>query len=126
GRVPAPMREAFARFGSVCGREDAESVLVLLVDDRLEHSLAPAMGGVRQLLDELTEQLDLFGIGLAGVYAVPEIECGKEWFTPGGEAGGILPDPDASLVAVTRVFGGKPIRRSREELEALLAPYPPA
>ncbi|MEE2032781.1 DUF4192 domain-containing protein [Rhodococcus chondri] len=125
GQVPPPMREAFDRFGAVCSREGADSVLVLLVDDRLEYPFAPAVNSARQLVEDLTDRLGLFGIGIAGVHAIPEINCGEEWFTPGGEVGGVLPDPGASLVAAARVFGGNPIHRSRSELENLLAPYPP-
>lgn len=42
--IPAPMSAAFERFCTVCVREGARAVLVVLVDDRLDHPHCPAAG----------------------------------------------------------------------------------
>ncbi|MFD6895729.1 DUF4192 domain-containing protein [Rhodococcus sp. NPDC060086] len=123
--IPAPMSAAFERFCTVCVREGARSVLVVLVDDRLDHPHGPAADAATRLLGEFADELAASGVEVAGIHATPEIARGRVWFTPNGEVNGTIPDPESSVVAATRVFGGSPIRRSRDELEALLAPAPP-
>ncbi|MGN5239908.1 DUF4192 domain-containing protein [Rhodococcus sp. SJ-3] len=120
--IPAPMSAAFERFCTVCVREGARAVLVVLVDDRLDHPHCPGSAAALRLVEEFAEELALSGIEVAGVHATPEIARGRVWFTPEGNVNGTIPDPESSVVAATRVFGGSPIRRSRDELDALLAP----
>ncbi|MEE2056345.1 DUF4192 domain-containing protein [Rhodococcus artemisiae] len=122
--IPAAMSAAFERFCTVCVREGARAVLVVLVDDRLDHPHNHASGAAVRLVEEFADELALSGIEVAGVHATPEIARGRMWFAPEGEVNGTIPDPESSVVAATRVFGGSPIRRSRNELEALLAPSP--
>ncbi|WP_064065541.1 DUF4192 domain-containing protein [Rhodococcus gordoniae] len=124
--VPELMRAAFRRFCAVCAREGAESVVAVLVDDELTDRHDPAVAEVCRLVDDFADHLDAVGIDLAGVYALPEISGGATWFVPGQDIIGTVADPGSSVVAAARVFEGSPIRGSRNELEALLAPYPPA
>ncbi len=116
------MSAAFERFCTVCVREGARAVLVVLVDDRLDHPRNHASGSAVRLVEEFADELALSGIELAGVHATPEIARGRMWFTPEGEVNGTIPDPESSVVAATRVFGGSPIRRSRNELERCSLP----
>ncbi|UYP20633.1 DUF4192 domain-containing protein [Rhodococcus sp. Z13] len=124
--VPDRMDEAFRRFRAVCAREGAESVAAVLVDDRLTDPGADGIADLCRLVDVFADRLDVVGIDLAGVYAVPEIAAGATWFVPGRDVSGRVADPAASVVAAARVYEGSPIRGSRDELAALLAPYPSA
>lgn len=124
--VSPRMRDAFQRFCAVCAREGADSVLAVLVDDRLTGPGADCVDDLCRLVDEFADRLDVAGIDLAGVYAIPEITSGASWFVPGQHVHGTIADPGSSVVAATRVFDGSPICDSRDELEVLLAPYPPA
>lgn len=124
--VPELMRAAFRRFCAVCAREGAESVVAVLVGDDLADRHDPVITDVCRLVDDFADHLDAVGIDLAGVYALPEITGGATWFVPGQDITGSVADPGSSVVAAARVFEGSPIRGSRTELAALLAPYPPA
>ncbi|MGI9207167.1 MAG: DUF4192 domain-containing protein [Rhodococcus sp. (in: high G+C Gram-positive bacteria)] len=119
-----PMREAFRRFRAVCAREEADSVIAILVDDRLQDPHGPAAGRAHALLEEFAAYLATADIVLGGALAVPAIDAGATWFVPGRDDSGTVPDPDASVVAATRVFDGNPIRRTRSELTTLLEPSP--
>lgn len=122
--LPNPMREAFGRFRAVCARENAESVMAVLVDDRLDDPRGPAAVEALRIVEEFAEYLSGAGIALGSVHAVSEIVSGATWFVPGADEWGLVSDPESSVVAAARVFDGSPIRRSRSELAALLAPYP--
>lgn len=122
--VPAAMRDVFDRFGALCDREGADAVLVVLVDDRLDHPDAPAVAAACRLLDDFAVRLDRRGVRIAGAHAVSEVACGRTWFALVGGARGTVPDPQASPVAAARVFEGGAIRRSRAELADLLTPLP--
>ena len=123
--VPELMRAAFRRFCAVCAREGAESVVAVLVEESLTDRHDPAISELCRLVDDFADHLDAVGIDLAGVYALPGISGGTTWFVPGQEITGRVADPASSVVAAARVFEGSPIRASRRELEALIAPYPP-
>lgn len=126
--VPDMMGAAFSRFGAVCAREGADSVLVVLVDARLDRPDSPATSDARRVVDELVEELARHGVGVTAVHAVAEIDTGREWFTLCGAPGrdevksGTMPDPHASPVAAARVYEGGLIRRSRAELADVLEP----
>lgn len=122
--VPAAMRDVFDRCGALCDREGADAVLVVLVDDRLDHPDAPAVAAACRLLDDFAVRLDRRGVRIAGAHAVSEVACGRTWFALVGGARGTVPDPQASPVAAARVFEGGAIRRSRAELADLLTPLP--
>lgn len=126
--VPDVMGAAFTRFGTVCARDGADAVLVVLVDAGLERPDGPAVGAARRIVDDLVEELARHGVDVAGVHAVPEIDTGREWFTLCGDSAcddasrGTVPDPNASPVAAARVYEGGLIRRSRTELAGVLEP----
>lgn len=122
--VSAVMGEVFERFGAVCAQDGADAVLVILVDDRLTDPHGAAARGACRLVDRLADRLTATGIEIVGVHATTEIRRGQPWFVPGGAGCGVVADPDSSVVAATRVFRGGPIRRSRDDLTALLAPLP--
>lgn len=122
--IPTMMLDAFERFCAVCGREGATSVIAILVDDRFDDPSCPAALAARRLLEEFDEHLERFGIELVNAHATAAVEYGSEWFVPGGDVCGTLPDPESSIVSATRVFHGGPIRRSRGELAQLFAPLP--
>ncbi|WP_188827684.1 DUF4192 domain-containing protein [Nocardia camponoti] len=103
---------------SICVREQAVGVLAVQVDDRAGPSLAITRLRVA-LLDALAGQ----GVPIRGAWTVGSISAGaryRDLFDPG--AGGVVPDPSSSLVAVSQVLDGRPIRQSRADLIALLAP----
>lgn len=122
--APDPMHDAFRRFRAVCSREGADSVIALLVDDRLTDPHGPDAERAHTIVEEFAASLATADITLGGALAVPAIDAGAIWFVPGRGECGTVPDPDTSVVAAARVFDGNPIRRARSELVALLEPYP--
>ncbi|MFI6396836.1 DUF4192 domain-containing protein [Rhodococcus coprophilus] len=122
--APDRMHDAFRRFRAVCAREGAESVIAILVDDRLSDPHGPDAERAHTIVEEFAASLAGADITLGGALAVPAIDAGATWFVPGRGECGTVPDPDASVVAAARVFDGNPIRRARSELTALLEPYP--
>ncbi|MFF2082322.1 DUF4192 domain-containing protein [Nocardia sp. NPDC058176] len=98
---------------SICAREQATGVLAVLVEDR------PLFARAGALLDALGAT----GLTVRGAWSVPTIAAGARYrslFDPA--AGGRVPDPAASPVALAHVLDGKQIRRSRRELTAVLLP----
>ncbi len=122
--LPAAMFDAFDRFRTVCVHDGADAALVVIVDDRLEDPAGSAGRGVLRVVECLDACFAATGIDVVGVHATTRIECGASWFVPGSEVTGTVADPDSSLVAATRVFHGGTIRRSRDELAAVLSPLP--
>ncbi|WP_084759909.1 DUF4192 domain-containing protein [Nocardia mangyaensis] len=110
-------REQFTEcVESICAREQATGVLAVLVEDR------PIPAHAAALLDALGAT----GIGVRGAWSVPAIAAGARYrslFDPA--AGGRVPDPASSPVALAHVLDGKQIRRSRRELTAVLRPDRP-
>lgn len=110
-------REQFTEcLESICAREQATGVLAVLVEDR------PVLARAGALLD----RLGATGIAVRGAWSVPAIAAGARYrslFDP--TAGGRVPDPASSPVALARVLDGKQIRRSRRELTAVLRPDRP-
>ncbi|MBP1158406.1 MULTISPECIES: DUF4192 domain-containing protein [Rhodococcus] len=112
-------REAIERMSLVCAREDIGSVIAVIIDERR------VTGVHRAVVGELELYLSARGVVLVGALVVPEIVAGRPWRGLCGDPRrGRLPDPAASGVALAQVLGGRAIRSSREELEAVVAPRP--
>ncbi|MFR9750332.1 DUF4192 domain-containing protein [Nocardia sp. 004] len=121
----------------ICAQDGATEVLAVVVDDRVpetdsdrRHCAArhPADGHRGDVsADTLGRQLAAYGISLGGVWAVRAIEAGQRWWALAGpDRHGMLRDPAASLVAVSHVLDGRPIRGFRSELVELVAVDPQA
>ncbi|MGK8500333.1 DUF4192 domain-containing protein [Nocardia asiatica] len=117
-----------AAVARICAHDEAAEVLAVVVDDR---AVAPRAGTDRHdcasgrfdvLVGSLGRRLAAGDIALGGVWAVPAIAAGQRWWTLAGpERRGVLRDPAASLVALTHVLDGRPIRGSRSDLTDLVA-----
>ncbi|MFD4180689.1 DUF4192 domain-containing protein [Rhodococcus sp. NPDC058514] len=119
GAVGPVDREAIERMSLVCAREDIDAVIAVVVDE------AQAIGMYNAVIDVLDLHLSDYGVDLMGAHVVPEIAEGRPWCGLFGDRRrGLLPDPASSSVAVAQVLGGRAIRSSREELEAIVAPHP--
>ncbi|WP_305094806.1 DUF4192 domain-containing protein [Prescottella sp. R16] len=126
-RIAPPMDLVLAQFAGVADREGADRVLVLMIDDRLPARPHPTdLARHRLLVDEFSNLLWRSDIELGQVLVCPRIVAGAPWWDLGGGHGGTLPDPGSSEVAVAQVVGGRAIRASRNEIEALVAPAAPA
>ncbi|MEV0292701.1 DUF4192 domain-containing protein [Nocardia sp. NPDC050710] len=120
-------------IAQICTAEEAREVLAVIVDDRMREP-APHESRTRRaggepslgaLVTALHRRLARRGIELGGAWAVRAIEAEQRWwslFDP--EHRGTVPDPTASSVALAHVLDGRPIRRSRSELTALVAADP--
>ncbi|WP_280245051.1 DUF4192 domain-containing protein, partial [Nocardia abscessus] len=120
-----------AAVARICAHDEAAEVLAVVVDDRAVEPEAGAdrhgCGGGRfdVLVGSLGRRLAAGDIALGGVWAVRAIFAGQRWWAlVGPERRGVLRDPAASLVALTHVLDGRPIRGSRSELTALVAMDP--
>ncbi|MFC9790298.1 DUF4192 domain-containing protein [Rhodococcus sp. NPDC127528] len=113
-------REGVDRMALVCGREQVDSVVAVVVDERTNRR-----GTHNALVDELGACLAEHGIPMIGAHVLGEVTAGRRWRgLLGDPRQGVLPDPDASAVALAQVLCGRAIRGSREELEAILEPGP--
>lgn len=115
------------QFAAVAVREQADRMLAVMVDDRI-----PVRAGQFEDLDEhrsvaerFRDVLDHAGVELAGVHVCGRIALGAPWQDLTGTSRGVLPDPTASQVAAVQVMGGRAIRGSRMELEAVIDPASP-
>ena len=116
-----------SQLAALCGQENAMGVVVLIVDDRATAPRADRAGrrAARhlELARVLADALDARGVLLTEVWAVPEIGGGADWWSvPAPHRHGRQSDPAASPVAVAQVLDGRPIRNSRSELTAAVAP----
>ncbi|MFC7450135.1 DUF4192 domain-containing protein [Rhodococcus daqingensis] len=119
GAVGPLDREAIERMSLVCAREEIDAVVAVIVDE------ARARGMHNALADELDLHLVDHGVELLAVHVVPAIDVGRPWHGLFGDPRrGLLPDPVSSGVAVAQVLGGRAIRSSRQELEAVVARDP--
>ncbi|MFM1725709.1 DUF4192 domain-containing protein [Rhodococcus sp. PAM 2766] len=119
----AVMRIVLEQFTAVAVREGADRILVVMVDDRLPDRPSPCdLAPYREIVTVFDELLGAHGIEIAATHLVARIVTGAEWTGLDGTARGVLPDPTASRVAVAQVLGGRAIRASRDELEAVLLP----
>ncbi|MEU7629267.1 DUF4192 domain-containing protein [Nocardia sp. NPDC049220] len=117
----------------ICAHDEAVEVLAVIVDDRAEHPRSEgdvehprcAAGRFDALVGALARRLAACDISLGGVWAAGAIAAGEPWWTLSGpDLRGVLRDPATSVVALTHVLEGRPIRGSRSELTALVAVDP--
>lgn len=119
----AVMRVVLEQLTAVAVRESADRMLVVMVDDRLSaRRTSSALAPYGEIAAAFGDLLGSNGIELAATHLAGRIEAGAPWVDLSGSVGGVLPDPTASRVAVAQVLGGRAIRASRDELEAVLAP----
>lgn len=113
-----------ACIAQICAVEQAAEVLVIVVDDRLSGPSvadADADADADALVASLDKRLGRRGIEVGGGWAVRGIEAGARWWSLfDREQRGEVPDPTASPVTLAHVLEGRPIRRSRAELTALV------
>ncbi|MFC9517368.1 DUF4192 domain-containing protein [Nocardiaceae bacterium NPDC056970] len=120
---PAVMRTVLEQFTAVAVREGADQTLVVVVDDRLSDRLELRdLAPYGEIASAFAELLGPRGIELAATHLVVRTAAGAPWADLSGSVRGVLPDPTASRVALAQVLGGRVIRASREELEAVLVP----
>ncbi|MFE9328344.1 DUF4192 domain-containing protein [Nocardia sp. NPDC052278] len=127
---PHPNRaDAYAdAVATICAAEDATTVLMVIVDDRItepdDTELQGADGGAwTRLVAAFTRCLAEVEILVAGAWAVRAIEPQQRWWDlleP--NSGGTLPDPATSMVTFAHVLNGRPIRSARSEVTDLLTP----
>ncbi|RVW03519.1 DUF4192 domain-containing protein [Rhodococcus spongiicola] len=114
------------QFAAVAAREGADQMVVVMVDDRIpSRPQAADLNRYAGIADKFREVLRRGGTELVAVHACSSIQTGAPWRDLFGAGRGVLPDPTASEVAAAQVLGGRPIRGSREELEAVLDPVSP-
>jgi hypothetical protein len=76
----------------------------------------------RDLIAALRTRLQSSGVTLSASFATTEIARGVKWFGIGEPRwAGVVADPDTSEVTVAQVYAGRQIRRSRRDVEALVA-----
>lgn len=111
-----------AAAARVCARPGVVGVLAVLVDDELEQP-ANAVAEPVPVLTELERRLASAAVPIRAAWAAPVIRAGHPWWslTDAGEHG-LIADPAASRVTLNRVLDGRPVRHSRDELTALIAP----
>lgn len=118
-----------AAVARICAHDRAAEVIAVIVDERAAEPGADrpecATGRFDVLVGSLGRRLAACDIALTGVWAVRAIAAGQRWWTLAGpRRRGVLRDPAASLVTLTHVLDGRPIRGSRAELTDLVAPDP--
>lgn len=111
-----------AAAARVCARPGVAGVLVVLVDDELTDGERTVPQQV-PIFGELERQLASRAVPVRGAWAARTIAAGQPWWSVDGPPHrGRIADPAASTVTLGRVLDGRPIRRSRDELTALVAP----
>ncbi|MCM6774275.1 DUF4192 family protein [Nocardia sp. CDC159] len=133
--LDVPGRAAWARLAGqltvICAQEQALAVLILIVDDRAGAPRAGDPGARsarhRELVGVLRGALEAEGVEVAEAVVVREItDEGLWWSLLHFDCLGLQSDPMASPIALAHVLDGRPIRASRAELEAVVAPDPHA
>lgn len=111
-----------AAAARVCARPDVVGVLMVLVDEDLPDPEGSSPRPV-PVLTALEGRLAAAAVPVQDIWATHSIGGGRPWWslTEPGRRGRIA-DPAASRVTLDRVLDGRPIRRSRGELTALIAP----
>ncbi|MEV0246891.1 DUF4192 domain-containing protein [Nocardia sp. NPDC050712] len=111
-------------LGQICAAEHAESVLAVIIDDRLagpkpQEPHRPWAARYTALIKALDKSLATHEVLLGGAWAVAAIAGNELWWALlGGTDGGVLPDPGESLLAIASEIDGRRIHRSRAELSA--------
>ncbi|MFF0487904.1 DUF4192 domain-containing protein [Nocardia sp. NPDC004068] len=119
------------QLAAICVQEQTLAVLVLIVDDRAGPPRSGRAGRRsarhRELLRVLAGALAAEDVLIAEACAVAEIAPDAPWWSLlDPESVGTQTDPAASPVALAHVLDGRPIRTSRAELAAVVAPDPAA
>jgi len=112
------LAEDVGQLVELAARQDADSVLVVVVDDTdTDH---------HALIASLTAGMEARNITVEGAVSVPEIVTGATWRCIQDQCGasGAIDDPKATPMALAAVLAGRPIFRTRDELVALVAPAP--
>lgn len=112
------LAEDIGQLVELAARQDADSVLVVVVDNTATDH--------RELVAALTSGMEDRNITVQGAVSVPEIATGATWRCIQDECGasGVIDDPQATPMALAAVLAGRPIFRTREELVALITPCP--
>ncbi|WP_280399250.1 DUF4192 domain-containing protein [Nocardia carnea] len=120
-RRPPDTTTVAAAAARVCARPGVVGVLAVLVDDDLvepENALAEPV----PVLAELERRLAAAAVPVRAAWAAPVIRAGHPWWSlTDPRERGLIADPAASRVTLNRVLDGRPVRRSRDELTALVA-----
>lgn len=118
---PSDIDTVAAAATRVCARPGVVGVLVVLVDDEQDDGERSSRQRV-PVLAELEMQLSVRAVPIRGAWAARSIAAGQPWWSvTGPPRRGRISDPVASAVTLGRVLEGRPIRRSRSELTALVA-----
>ncbi|MFF0494383.1 DUF4192 domain-containing protein [Nocardia sp. NPDC004068] len=117
-----PLRDLARQATAVCATQGAVGVLLVLIDSET-HS-APELSDVHRSVAETFEQsFTAENIAMPRAWATSSIAPKSPWwniFDPSKT--GIIPDPDASAIAVAHVVKGRPIFHSRTELTRMIHP----
>lgn len=120
--APSDTETVAAAAARVCARPGVVGVLAILVDDALTDG-EPAGPQRIPVFGELERQLASCAVPVRGAWAARSIAAGQPWWSvTGPPRRGRIADPVASTVTLDRVLDGRPIRRSRDELTALVTP----
>ncbi|WP_280202243.1 DUF4192 domain-containing protein [Nocardia cyriacigeorgica] len=113
-----PDQEGLALAAVRACAHGADAVMIVLVDD----SAASESATRRRLVRLLCEAFADTSVPVAGAWVTPWIEAGAQWWSITNPAiAGTVPDPMSGVVAAAIAASGGPIRRSREEISALVA-----
>ena len=114
------LTEDIGQLVELAARQDADSVLVVVVDDTdTDH---------RALVASLSTGMAGRHITVQGAVSVAEIATGATWRCIQDECGafGVIDDPQTTPMAMAAVLAGRPIFHTRDELVSLIAPSPAA
>ncbi len=113
----------------ICAAEGATEVLAVIVDDRVREPRRTRRNGAGStgpwgtLIAAFARRLARAEVYLEGAWAVRAVEADQRWWSLlDANHHGTLPDPATSMVTVAHVLEGRPIRGTRSELTALVAP----
>lgn len=105
----------------VCAKPGTVGVLAVLVDEGAEVP-PPGTAGQHPVVAALERRLTACDVPLHGAWAVGAVAAGRPWWSVRGpDRRGIVPDPLASVVALSHVLDGRQIRRTRAELTEAVA-----
>lgn len=119
--IGPPDLEPLYRIAGVCGREDFEFAVAVVID---EDESAGARRMHAYLLEVLWDFLSEHDVPLRESFELAALEAGSPWRGRRGDDGshGVLPDPGASQLAATLVFEGRVIHPTRADLADVLRP----
>ncbi len=119
------------QLGALCVQEKVVAVLILIVDDRAGAPRAdrpgPRCARHRELTRMLCAALEAEDVIVGDVCVVREIAGDQPWWSLiDPDAHGLQAYPADSPITLAHVLDGRPIRTSRDELLAVVAPDPRA